>query len=166
MKISLSNGTLVEIDECDFELVKGYRWREQKSKNTSYAVHHYWANGTTKALLMHRMILGLTDPSVVTDHVNGNGLDNRRINLRKASHAENMRNSKVRAHSSSGIKGVMLENPGRGEKKKWRGTVRLNGKRYRKWFISKDDAEKWCIEMRKSLHGCFAVDARPAEATL
>jgi hypothetical protein len=56
---------------------------------------------------MHREILGVTDPQVKVDHRNGDGLDNRRANLRKCVNGENIANgAKRRDGHSSKYKGV------------------------------------------------------------
>lgn len=62
-----------------------------------------WIDG--KSRLIHREIMGRSLDGDV-DHINGNKLDNRKENLRVASHAENCQNSKVSKRNSSGYKGV------------------------------------------------------------
>lgn len=56
--------------------------------------------------LLHRYLLGITDPKICVDHKNGNTLDNRRENIRACSQRENSRNSKVPRNSTTGFKGV------------------------------------------------------------
>src|ERR1039457_5266327 len=76
------------IDARDIEIVKAYSWSVKKDRNTFYA-----CTGTgTKTFVMHRLILGLNDSKIKTDHRNHNGLHNWRSNLRKANSAENGRN--------------------------------------------------------------------------
>lgn len=84
------------------------------------------------------------------DHINGNPSDNRFANLREATHAENVRNTKVQRNNRSGIHGVGM-NKGR-----WRARVMVNGKTHAKFFKTKDEAVASVIEMRKQLHGEFA----------
>ncbi len=58
------------------------------------------------------------------DHRNGNGLDNRRFNLREATHAQNMRNQKLNRNNKSGFKGVSYKRSHR----KWRACISMHGK--------------------------------------
>lgn len=76
---------------------------------------------------MHRMILSLkVGDGVVVDHINGNGLDNRRINLRICKSSENTRNVTKRRDNKSGYKGVYYDN----WNKKYRGSIRYNRQLY------------------------------------
>ena len=72
--------------------------------------------------LLHRYVLEVSDTSVIIDHINGDGLDNRRSNLRIATHTENCRNARLSARNSSGLKGVTLHSEGN--------YVRWKGSRY------------------------------------
>lgn len=156
IEIPLSRGMKAFIDEDDFELVKGYKWIALSTglSKVFYAAHFYNVDGKRHALLMHRLILGAKKGFVV-DHINHNTLDNRRSNIRICTHGENMRNSKTRKNSNSGVRNVMFESVG-GGKKRWRASIRVDGKRHRKWFDSKEAAEKWCESNIKLLHGEFA----------
>lgn len=87
------------VDPEDVELVVGYRWHVVRAATNQYAATY--AGG--KAFRMHRLIL----PGVaIIDHANGNGLDNRRSNLRPATHTENMRNRRATPRFNVGLKGV------------------------------------------------------------
>lgn len=165
MEIDLGRGYVATIDDDDYEIVKHYRWKAMKTCGLVYAVSHWQVLGEPRHALMHRLILGLSDRKIVTDHKNGNGLDNRRSNLRACSHADNMKNSKLRAHSASGVKGVLYESDGHG-KRSWRGSVTSNGKIHRKRFATKEDAEQWVKLMRASLHGEFCLDKNRPDALI
>ena len=160
MQIELTRGLSATIDDCDFDLVRPYRWVAQCRVNRTYAyaITRFVIDGVKKHILMHRLLLGLTDRSVLVDHIDGDGLNNKRSNIRPCSHAENMRNRKLHKHSASGIKGVRFEKYGPCNYSKWRGYVRLNGKSTRKWFDSKEAAEAWCIATRKLMHGDFSYE--------
>lgn len=82
--IPLTRGLSALVDENDYGLVAGRRWRAHPSGNTTYAVS---TNGSG-LLLMHRLITGCP-PWLVVDHINGGGLDNRRCNLRCVTRQQN-----------------------------------------------------------------------------
>lgn len=87
---------------------------------------------------MHR-IINKTPKGFSTDHINGNRLDNRKVNLRTCTHTENMRNRNVRPKSSktSIYKGVYkLKNA-----KKWTASIHINKKeKYLGVYVNEDDA--------------------------
>lgn len=74
------------IDVDDVVKIKQSRWHLHLSHGISYAI-------STKLGPMHRYLLSLIDSPLEVDHINGNGLDNRKKNLRAVTHLENMRNS-------------------------------------------------------------------------
>jgi len=86
-------------DQKDHELISQFTW---SMHSKGYAVTKI--NG--KTVLMHRLIMGLTDPKIECDHRNHNKLDNRRANLRACTHSENRRNSRKVKKGSSKFKGV------------------------------------------------------------
>lgn len=96
----VSRFALVDVE--DLEKVVGIRWYATKTSGgrtgTLYALSKMPAvirNGKRyrKTIYMHRIVLGLTDPKALADHENGNGLDNRKSNLRRATHVLNHANS-------------------------------------------------------------------------
>lgn len=104
-KVPLTQGEFALIDEADLPIIEGYTWcvgitRSHKTARTNITV-----NGKSKALLMHRLILGLNNPSICVDHIDGNPLNNCRNNLRVCSQAENVRNKKKRPERTQ-FKGV------------------------------------------------------------
>jgi len=113
----LSNGMRAIVDRQDLDLVRDYTWTAHSVGNAYYAVGGYKPQRS-----MHRIILP-DAPEV--DHINHNGLDNRRINLRSASRAENARNrAKQKTNSGkSPLKGVTLDNG------RWRAVIYVNNKK-------------------------------------
>lgn len=85
--IDLKNGHYVMVDDLDYDLVYRYKWRLSKGRNTNYACT--CISGQT--VLMHRLI-NKTPSGLFTDHINRNGLDNRRNNLRSVNRSDNGRN--------------------------------------------------------------------------
>lgn len=75
------------IDLDDVERCKKYKWHIRKTKNTSYVV-----NNTVKRFFLHQYIMSYYELEKDIDHINRNGLDNRKANLRIVSHSRNMMN--------------------------------------------------------------------------
>lgn len=89
------------------------------------------------------------------DHINGNKLDNRLVNLRLADKQKNQQNVGVRADSRLGVKGVRIRPSG-----KYQARVSLtDGARLVKTFEFLDSAVAWLSATRKESHGEFARDA-------
>lgn len=105
--------------------------------------------------LQHRVAWFLyygTQPPDVIDHINGNGLDNRIVNLREATTSTNQMNIKATSKSTTGTKGIF---PVRGGKM-YRAEVCIQGKRYQKHSADPVTLEAWVISKRNELHGNFA----------
>ena len=114
----LSDGVYVTFDEADYGLVKDYHWIAHRNGHTNYA------SGTGK-ILMHRLLLGITDPTILIDHKDRNGLNNCRNNLRLATRAQNSINSKKpMGITSSKYKGVTWAKGS----KKWAAQLNVAGK--------------------------------------
>ena len=108
------------MDNEDFEELSKYKWcAHNPGRNTYYAI------SGMPHIRMHRHILGLTkgDKKIV-DHINKNGLDNRRANLRVVNTMENARNHMLSAKNTSGHTGVCWSK----ENKKWKAEITTNYK--------------------------------------
>lgn len=115
------------VDEADAELVSGYRWNVQPGRNTFYAVAFVRLRGMKRpvTIKMHRVIL---DPSGdrVVDHIDGNGLNNTRANLRAGTHQQNMQNIQSRSSHRDGSSQYLGVSRQRSSKK-WRAGIYVNG---------------------------------------
>jgi hypothetical protein len=110
MQIQTTNGEAVEVDDSDRVLVENYRWGAYAAGGKpKYAVSVSCRDTGAKKVVMHRLIMG-AKPGEIVDHVDGNGLNNRRSNLRLCSLAENSRN-KTKKWGKHKFKGVW-QNPG------------------------------------------------------
>jgi hypothetical protein len=107
-KIGIPEGVLVD-DDVEVWASK-FRWRIMKSTKTSYVRRH--VSGETRSEFLHREVLGLEPgDGRKVDHINGNGLDNRRANLRIVDHALNQLNRiGIDAKNTSGFRGVYFRN--------------------------------------------------------
>lgn len=103
-EIPLTRGYGALVDDADYDLVVSAGcWCASVKPKTVYAIRGARRpDGRGTTIRMHTLITGW--PFV--DHVNGDGLDNRRCNLRPASHATNARNVGLIASNTSGFKGV------------------------------------------------------------
>jgi transcriptional regulator with XRE-family HTH domain len=81
------------VDAEDFEMLSEHKWHPMVRDHTTYASANVRIDGRNVGIRMHRMILGLTDPRILVDHKDRNGLNNRRTNLRVVNHAQNSCNS-------------------------------------------------------------------------
>lgn len=121
--IPLTKGKFAIVDEADAELVLNRgRWYAHKgaTARTFYAI--YVERSPRRVTFMHVLIAGRKG----FDHVNRNGLDNRRINLRPATGTQNNANQALRSDSTSGFKGVTWHKQDR----KWQAKIKANGKDY------------------------------------
>lgn len=124
-KLILTKGKTAIIDAEDFNRLDKWKW---SYKNNGYAVrrqHLGMKEGKqiAKMVMLHREIINVPNGMVI-DHINGNGLDNRKVNLRICTHQQNAQNSKKRKGKRSKYKGVSWF----GRKGKWFSRIKVNGK--------------------------------------
>jgi hypothetical protein len=119
----------------------------------------YWRIRVFGKLYMgHRVAYALMHgrwPKPACDHINSDGLDNRAVNLREATFAQNLQNRRIFKSNKSGVKGVCWVK----SMKKWRGYVGYKGKHsYCGHFDTVEEAAKAVEKKRRELHGEFARD--------
>ena len=101
--IFLTKGKSVLVDAADFDALSEWKWHFTV---VGYAARNKpYVNGKGGVIYMHREI-NSTPKGMVTDHMNGDKLDNRRCNLRACSVSQNVRNQHVRVGGTSRFKGV------------------------------------------------------------
>jgi len=105
--IPLTQGKVAVVDAVDYAELARYKWcASSPGWGVWYAVRgEGMPNGKRRTVYMHREVLGAA-PGEQVDHVNLDGLDNRRENLRSATGVENSRNRRKRSGTSSQYKGV------------------------------------------------------------
>lgn len=150
------HGHVAQVDDADIPLLSSFTWSLLKVKHLCYAVHlkrvMVGTKASTTAVLMHRLLTGAKNGTDV-DHINGDGLDNRRCNLRVCSRAENLRNARVGQRNTSGYKGVSWQK----DKRRWRAEITVNYKRIRLGeFKHLQDAVAARKEAERKHFGMFA----------
>ncbi len=141
-EITLYRGQIALVDDEDFEAVSRYRWRLHRDG--------YAQTGNNPNIYMHRLIL--QPPSgYVSDHINGDRLDNRRANLRSCTGTENTQN-RFRAPHKQGYKGVFLHQTGR-----YQAMIKANNTRvFLGTFADPEIAARAYDASARELHGEFA----------
>src|SRR4030095_14079696 len=106
-QIHLRQNKVALVDDEDFERVNQKKWHAVESRGAFYAAHSYYVEGKQHRVFLHRFLLGLEPgDGLQCDHCNGDGLDNRRANVRIATQAENNRNRRRFKTNKSGCTGV------------------------------------------------------------
>jgi len=155
-EILLTKGRVALVDDEDFERVNQYKWRAVLVNNKLYASGEYRKrDGSVGNRRMHRFILSLPAGRIpLTDHRDGNGLNNQKSNIRVATSLQNNRNARKRSDNSSGFKGVSLYKP----YDKWRATIRVNGvKKHLGYFSNPKDAALAYDKAARKFFGDFAL---------
>lgn len=141
--IPLTKGfhSLVDADKVD-ELTVCCWFADMRDNGRIYARGQFGK----KRIAMHRKVLGNDSPE--TDHINGNGLDNRKANLRPASHSQNQFNCRVHSRNTSGFKGVTKATG----KKPWIANIGISGRiQHLGSFSTPEEAhEAYCTAAREA----------------
>jgi len=107
-RIKLTLGQYALVDPEDYERINKYKWNAYRGYSSYYSKRKIYnrKNGTERTVYMHRWLID-APKGMMVDHINHNGLDNRKENLRLATRAENSRYSqKTKNKFSSDYKGV------------------------------------------------------------
>ena len=151
IEIPLTRGYVALVGAEDAERVRGFKWHACVLRHTVYAVRNVRRDdGTQTKQSMHAFLVGEKG----VDHVNGNGLDNRRSNLRSASLSENGQNRRKPARNTSGFKGVTWKK----RERKWQAQIGIDGKlRHLGLFATAEEAGRAYDQAARDLHGPFAT---------
>lgn len=109
---------LIDLDDVD--KVKNIKWHRSELQRNTY----YCLSNDSEWKRIHRLIMGVTDKNIIVDHINHNGLDNRKSNLRVCTNNQNICNCLTPKNNKSGHKGVYWS----GERKKWCAQISINNK--------------------------------------
>ena len=146
--ILLPGGLVALVDPEDADWLSAYRWRAIRIRHAWYAVRD---DGET-LIYMHREIIGAPAGAIV-DHIDGNGLDNQRCNLRLVTPRENAINAAKRRGCSSRYRGVDWCDVA----KRWRARIYPGGKTVNLGlFEAEIDAALAYDRAARQLYGAFA----------
>lgn len=151
--IPLTQGYFAIVDDADYEWLSQFKWRIQKKPNNRYYARTSIKIGNKyKTVGMHRLIMN-SPQGMDVDHINRNGLDNRRANLRVCTRSQNIQNTSTCKNSSSQYKGVSWSK----DRKLWCAAICFNSKRINLGrFRSESDAIQAYDQKAKELFGEFA----------
>ena len=155
-RIVLSRGKYAIVDVKDYGWLSEYKWFVQEGQRTFYAYRRERVRkgGKQLGIAMHREILKAGKGELV-DHINHDGLDNRRANLRKATRAQNAQNRrKPRVKSKSRYKGLAWQK----RTGKWSVRIHVNGEhKCIGTFTNESEAARAYDAAAREYHGEFAV---------
>jgi hypothetical protein len=142
--VPLTKGLVAIIDRADGDSVAAHQWAAHWNGQQWYAKRN--------PDYLHRFLMGYPK-GVGVDHIDGDGLNCRRSNMRPATKSQNGCNRKVPANNTSGFKGVRWDK----DRRKWRAEIALNGHHYYLGrFDSAEDAVLAYDAKARELHGNFS----------
>ena len=161
VEIPLTKGKVALLDDADADLVSSYKWHALPGRSTWYATTTIKVEGKYKGLYMHRLIMG-QPLGLEVDHIDRDGLNNRRDNLRLATHMQNQVNCRVRVDNTSGYRGVHWSK----RAKKWMAqTEHLGKSTHFGCFDNPIDAARAYDRGMRAIHGPHCHSNFPEEAT-
>lgn len=130
MEIQLVNlKRTVKVDDADFFDLNSFEWRGTKDRRGNlYATTRIGKGKASKRITMHRFLMNFPDLRV--DHIDSDGLNNQRKNLRQATASQNTANAKKHHDGTLKYKGIHFDEQGRTQNK-YRAAICVDGKRIR-----------------------------------
>ena len=159
--IPLSKGKVAIVDEDLYDHIIMNNWKFYFADQGKANNHRGYAKRATDDIRLHRLVLqfhGVVIPSGMdVDHINGNRLDNRFVNLQLITRAQNLLKKNRRYVNQTGYRGVIERKDHRFSRPRYRAFVNHEGKTH--WFGTFDTPEEAARvhdEHAKRLHGEFA----------
>ncbi len=151
-QIKLTRDKYALVDDENFKYLNQFKWHCVPGRYTWYAARGVGPFKKQKKIYMQYAVINIPIGMIV-DHVNKNGLDNQKENLRICTRSQNSHNYKIPRNNTSGFKGVFFDK----QWNKWRAAIRINYKRfYLGSFENKIEAARSYDMAAKQYHGEFA----------
>lgn len=150
MDIRLSAGFVATFDDADAYRILAHKWWLSPARKTT-GTNYCYTQICGRNVQMHRFVLGVTDPKIIVDHIDFDGLNNRRANLRLATRSQSNAHRRLRA-AKSGFRGVQPHGSG------YRAVVYLKKKAFHSTvFKCPLRAARAYNDIATAIHGDFAV---------
>jgi len=151
-QIPLTQGKFSMVDDEDYDELNKFKWYAHGDSNVLYAKRHAVDKYNRKRIIgMHEQIMGYVS-GLVCDHIDGNGLNNQRNNLRHVTHHQNTMNAQSK-RGRSNYKGVHWQS----REKRWSSKIKMNYKAiWIGYFDNEEDAARAYDVKAKELFGEYA----------
>jgi hypothetical protein len=107
-EIKLTQGKFTQVDDEDYEYLNQFKWCAVKGGKTFYAQRSViLINKLKRSTRMHNIIMN-TPENFEIDHIDHNGLNNQRNNMRICTHSENQMNRTIQKNNKTGFVGVSI----------------------------------------------------------
>ena len=127
-EIQLTQDKVALVDDADFEWLNQRKWyyapRDKSSGGYANRTRRKADGPGTRHIHMHRSLLGPIPEGLAPDHIDGDGLNNQRGNLRLATRSQNNMNGRLHRNNTSGYRGVRWEK----RRRQWRAALGVNGR--------------------------------------
>ena len=145
--VPLTRGYEAVVNIADFEIVDGFNWFSIVTPHSVYAARR----DGYKTIYLHRAI-SMAHKGIDVDHIDCDGLNNRRENIRVANRSQNNQNRRKSTNNKSGYKGVSFCK----RSSKWRASIKIDGK-YKSlgYFNEANKAHEAYCAASKEMHGDF-----------
>lgn len=159
--IELTQKQWAKLDIGDWDRLKEFKWNARwNDRVKSFYVAYTKINKKKETILMHRMVMEVTDSKILIDHIHHDTLDNRKSQLRRCNRSQNQCNQRKRRDNSSGHIGISKLTTKETICDFWLSRCQVNGSIQAKRFPFTDDGLKQAIAWRadkvKELHKEFA----------